>query len=106
LLELAFKTKELRSMCEDAAHAEALLGPFIADALVGRIADLRAAEHLRDLPFAEIRSAAGNDPEHVVVVLAAERRLIVAANHARPPTGPSGTIAWEHVSRIIILRLE
>lgn len=93
-------------MCEDAAHAGAVLGPLIADALVGRIADLRAAEHMRDLPFAEFRPADGNDPELVVVGLTAERRLVVAANHERPPTGPSGAIAWEHVSRIIILRLE
>jgi hypothetical protein len=106
LLELAFKTKELRSVCEDAAHAEALYGPVVTAALVGRLADLRAAEHLLQLPFAEVRPAGGDDPEHIVIALTAGRSLVLAANHVTPPRAPDGAIAWEHVNRVRILRLE
>jgi hypothetical protein len=106
LLELAFRTKELRSVCEDAAYAGEVYGSVLAEALVGRLADLRAVGHLLELPFAEVRPAGGSDPEHVVIALAAGRSLVVAANHTTPPRAQSGEIAWERVHRIIILRLE
>ena len=106
MLELAFATRALRSACEDAAYAEAVYGPVVAEALVGRLADLRAAGHPLELPFAEPRPAAGGNPEHVVVSLAAGRSLVIAANHAKPPRAASGAIAWECVSRVIVLRLE
>jgi hypothetical protein len=106
VLELAFATKELRSACEDAACAEASYGPVVAAALVGRLADLRAAEHPLELPFADARPAAGTDPDRVVVTLAAGRALVIACNHAKPPRGADGAVAWEHVNRIIVLRLE
>jgi hypothetical protein len=106
VLELAFATKELRSVCEDAAYAEAAYGPVVAEALVGRLADLRAAGHPLELPFAEARPSISSDPEHVVVTLAGGRCLVIAANHAKPPRGPNGTLAWQHVNRVIILRVE
>ena len=106
MLELAFKTKELRSVCEDAGYAEEVYGPVIARALVGRLADLRAVGHPLELPFAEVRAAADGEPEHVVIGLAAGRSLVIAANHTDPRPMPSGGIAWERVSRIIVLRLE
>lgn len=106
MLELAFATKELRSACEDAAYAEAIYGTVVTEALVGRLADLRAAGHLLDLPFAGARPASGSDPEHVVITLAAGRALVIAANHAKPPRAADGSVAWERVNRVIILRLE
>lgn len=106
MLELAFATKELRSVCEDAACAEAAYGPFVAQALVGRLADLRASGHALDLPFASIRDASGSDSEQVIVTLAAGRTIVIAANHPTTPRAADGTVRWEHVSRVIILRLE
>lgn len=106
MLELAFATKALRSACEDAAHAEAMYGPAVAEALVGRLADLRAAGHPLELPFADVRPATSSDPEHVVVTLTVGRALIIACNHAKPPRGADGAVVWEHVNRILVLRLE
>ncbi len=93
-------------MCEDAAYAYEAYGPIVADALLGRLADLRAASHPLELPFAESRLAAGQDPEHIVIGLAEGRSLVIAANHRNSPWAANGSVAWEHVSRIIILRLE
>jgi hypothetical protein len=106
VLELAFATKELRSLCEDAACAYEAYGPIVADALVGRLADLRAASHPLELPFAESHPATEDDPEHVVITLAEGRFLVIAANHGKLPRAANGLVAWEHVSRVIVLRLE
>lgn len=106
VLELAFTSKELRSACQDAACAEAVYGRRVAQALVGRLADLRAASHPLDSPFAEIRPASAGDPEHVVVYLIDGRSLVIACNHEKPPRDGDGLVKWEQVHRVIILRLE
>jgi hypothetical protein len=108
LLEIAFSTRELRAVCEDAAYAEAIYDPALAKSLVSRLADLRAVGHLLELPFAEVRPATGSDPDHVVLGLAEGRTLVLGANHTSPPPprGSNGEIEWEHVYRIIVLRLE
>ena len=105
MLELAFATRELRSACEDAACAEALYGQGVARALVGRIADLRAAGNPLELPIAE-RLCNSNAPEHIVITLAEGRTLVIGANHSKPPRVADGTLDWERVNRVIILRLE
>ncbi len=106
MLELAFATRELRSACEDAAEAETVFGSEIARSIIGRLADLRAAGHPLELPFSEAYPAVGSDPEHLIVTLAAGRRLVIAANHVKPPRAPDGSLVWERVSRVIILRVE
>lgn len=105
LLELAFATHELRSACEDAAYAEAKYGTAVGAALVARLADLRAAGHPLELPFADARPAEGIEPEHVVVELALGRALVIACNHEKPSRGADGAVMWPYVNRILILRL-
>jgi len=106
VLELAFATKELRSLCEDLAGAYEQYGPVVAKALGGRLADLRAASNPLELPSAEPRLAADGDPEHVGIALADGRSLVFTANHIKMPRAADGSVAWEYVSRIMILRLE
>jgi proteic killer suppression protein len=106
LLQLAFRTKKLRSVCEDAAYAEEVYGREIAAALVLRLADLRAAGSPLEVPFAEVRPPAGDIPAHIAVRLAGGLNLILAANHRTPPVSSVGEIAWEHVSRLLILQVE
>lgn len=106
VLELAFATKDLRSMCEDAACAEGIYGPVVAKALVGRVADLRAASHPLELPIVEIRASDESGPERIMIALADGRSLVIAANHAKPPRDANGALVWERVSRVIILCLE
>lgn len=92
-------------MCEDANCAFEACGAA-ADALLDRLADLRAASHPLELPFAQVRPATDEAPEHVVIDVGGTRSLVVGANHQRPPRTADGLIAWEQVSRVIILRLE
>jgi len=106
LLEFSFADEELRSICEDAAYAEMRYGPVVAEALVGRLADLRAAEHPLESPFAETMPATGADPEHIVVRLAEERSLVVVCSHTKPPRGADGAVEWHRVYRILVVRVD
>lgn len=106
MLELAFATRELRTQCEDEIHAAAALGTKIAKVLKHRLADLRAADHPLDLPFAPKRIGIGNLEAHVQVDLVDGFYLEFKANHPRLPRSPDGSIAWDRVSRVQILRIE
>lgn len=105
MLELAFATKELRTLCEDSACALETYGPTVASALWARLADLRAASNPLDLPF-EVSRGTGSDVAHLIVALAQGYVLVLAANHPKPPVAADGSMTWERVSRVIILRLE
>jgi hypothetical protein len=52
-LELAFETKLLREICESEQKARQELGIKVAEALKRRLADLRAATSVEDLPVAQ-----------------------------------------------------
>jgi hypothetical protein len=106
VLELAFATEELRSVCEDAARAYEAHGQVVAETLIARLADLRAATHVLELPLAKVCVASQSDPDHVVIPLAEGKTLVICANHANPPRSPGGALAWERINRLKILRLE
>ena len=93
-------------MCEDAARALEEYGPEVAAVLWLRLADLRAASHPLELPFATAHPGADGAPPHIIVELAAKYCLVIAANHRRTPLASDGSVAWEHVSRVLILRVD
>jgi hypothetical protein len=53
-LEIGFETKTLRRLCEQQAHARRELGDDPAAALLGRLADLEAADSVVDLPWLSV----------------------------------------------------
>jgi proteic killer suppression protein len=104
-LELAFDSKQLRTLCESAARAEAELGLEAADALKHRLADLRAAGSVDDLPVGHPRVAKQNDSKVMLVDFYRRHSLVFCVNHPKPPKMASGAIDWTRVSRIKILRI-
>jgi hypothetical protein len=101
-LELAFETKPLREICESQEKAKQQLGARIAAVLKDRLADLRAAATVADLPLGEPHKVSGG----YVLELSDEFRLIVSPNHKSNPVLSSGAIDWAKVSRIKIIDLE
>ena len=106
VLELAFATKELRTVCEDGARALEEYGPAVASALWGRLADLRAASNPMELPLAVSQPGTGASASHIVIELAAGYSLVLTANHRQMPLQADGSVAWERVSRVIILHID
>jgi hypothetical protein len=106
VLELAFATKALRTLCEDQVEAAEELGDKLARVLRNRVADLRAANHPLDLPVGQPRVGTGHESENVLVDLTDGYRLVLRCNHLTPPRARDGTIVWNRVSRVQLLRIE
>jgi ribosomal protein L29 len=87
-LELAFETKPLREICESEHKAKQELGAKVAEELKRRLADLRAAASVEDLPVAKPRKISGT----CIFDLAEGYRLVVAPNHTKNPLLKSGTV--------------
>ena len=105
-LELAFDSKPIRAICESASQAEAEFGAKAAEALHGRLADLRAAVSLEDLPVARPRLLRDDDPSVMVMEFSPGHQLIFRVNHPRPPKTKSGSVDWTNVSRIKLLAIQ
>src|SRR5262249_13278463 len=104
MLELSFRTRDLRALCEDDTQALARLGTSAADALRHRIEDLRAATSVCDLIVGSPRMdpALANGSIYVID-LADGWTLRFQANHARLALTKEGMVDWRRVSRIQIM---
>lgn len=105
IVNLAFATLKIRSLCECQAKAEREFGFGVAKELRARIADLQAADTAGDLPAGKPRRMTGK-PDLFVLDLARGFRLILRANHSRVPVLQNGHVDWTQVSRVMILRIE
>ena len=101
-MELAFETKLLREICESEETAKRELGTKVAEELKRRLADLRAAASVGDLPVAKPRKMS----ETCVFDLADGYKLSFSPNHSNNPLLKSGKIDWAKVARIKILSIE
>ena len=103
-LEISFETRKLREICETFGSAKELLGPGDALALVRRIADLRAAASLLDVPAGNPRLVSDNSDEFLVDVN--DRvRLRLVANH-RPRIHQSAAMPIASISRLRLKEIE
>lgn len=105
-LEIAFDSRELRSICESEAEARRELGQDLSAALQRRLADLRASRTLDDLPVGPPREVEDQDLGHISLELGHGGRLVFAPNNPTPPTTPEGKPDLSRISRIKILRIE
>lgn len=99
MLELAFETLDLRTLCEDEVHASAKLGPDISAALKARLADIEACNTILDLPAGNPRFV--NGAVHVSLGDGAE--LVLKANHAVELLDDTGQPDWNRIRRLRVL---
>lgn len=62
-MELAFRTRTLRALCQEHDKAVGAIGESAAEVLRTRIADLRAATYLADLPAGRPAVVEGSRPQ-------------------------------------------
>lgn len=106
MLELAFSTQELRTLCEGEAAADRRLGAATGAALRRRLADLRAAADMAE--FMELVgdcAKRGPTKDQLVTDLVDGAILVLGPNHVNTPRTTSGGIDWSQVSRVKILRI-
>ena len=104
-MELAFKTKKLREICEDAAVAGDRFDVQVVQQLRRRLSDLRAAESPDDLVAGRPRLVETKRPR-LVLDLSGGFELACEANHARPPQHKDGALDWSRVHRLKVVAIE
>ncbi len=102
-MELAFKNKGLRELCESQLKAERAFGMVVAGKLRRRLADLRDALTIDDVVAGSPALCA--DPKQMTIQLGEQYQLRVQANHVSNPM-KEGKINWSKVRRIQILAIE
>jgi hypothetical protein len=104
MLELSFRTRDLRNLCEDDTLAAQVLGPVGAEALRHRLEDLRAADSVLDLFVGQIRvDAASEHGSACLLDLAGGWILRLGVGHPTPPLSSAGAVEWRIVSRVLIM---
>ena len=102
-LELAFANKQIRKLCENQALASRTLGFKAAEKLIGRLADLQAAQCVNDLVAGNPCEVDGALHGHMSVGLCDGLRIIFCANHCAGRAQTSGKVNWAKVTRIKIV---
>ncbi len=105
-MEIAFDSRQIRHICEDASEATLTLGANVAGTLRDRLADLEAATSVSDILIGKPRALQCGADEFMVVDLCDGYSLVFAANHNIKPTGENGRILWPQVTRIKILQIQ
>lgn len=104
-MEVAFDSELLRSICEDQAVATKELGAAVAETLQRRLADLRAANAVSDLPTGHPRVSILENDEYLLIDLSDGHVIALQANHRRNPIKNGGELEWERVSRLKVIRI-
>ncbi len=98
-MTICFANKEIRKICETSKEADRRLGKPCADKLRRRLADLEAAQTVRDLVAGRPHPLSDGS---LSIVLQGGFRLVFEADLDPIPQLTSGGIDWAKVDRIII----
>ena len=103
-MQLAFATRRLRDLCEDEEAARRVYPAPVVEALEARLADLRAADSIFDLPVGD-PVADGSSSIVITVDLCDGYELVFVSNHATPPRTPSRDIDIARVRRLKLIEI-
>lgn len=106
VLEIAFDTKALRTLCEDTRAAERRYGQEFAKALQRRLADLRATPTLMDLPFAVELPARPDINATCSIRLLGDAFIILRPNHSKTPMDDANAIDWSKIRRVKVMQIQ
>lgn len=102
-MDIHFKDKKIRELCEKRAVAEKKLGAACARKLQTRLDDLDAATRVTDLVAGNPHPLKGDRHGQFAVDLAGGWRLVFAPRHDPCPTKDDQSIDW---SRVTIISIE
>ncbi len=106
-MDIAFETRQLRSICEDEIVAIQEIGEETAKMLKHRLADIFVADSYTDILVGNPRIIDDNYlSQFLAIDLNADFTLILCANHKKNPITKQGNIDWRMVNRVKILRIE
>lgn len=101
-MDITFKDKKVRELCEKQAAAEKKLGAACARKLRTRLSDLEAAARVTDLVTGNPHPLKGDRVGQFALDLAGGWRLVFTPDHDPCPTRPDGGIDWFQVTIVCI----
>lgn len=101
-MEVRYKDKKLRDLCEKQAVAEKKLGAASARKLKVRLVALEAAARVTDLVAGNPHPLKGDRLGEFALDLAGGWRLVFAPANDPCPTRPDGGIEWSQVTIVSI----
>lgn len=101
-MEIRYRDRKLRDLCEIRAVAERKLGADCARKLRVRLAALEAANSLTDLVAGRLHPLTGDRNGQFALDLAGGRRLVFAPANDPNPQRPDGSIDRSRVSIVSI----
>ena len=102
-MEIDFKDKKLRELCEQRATADRKLGAACSRKLRARLGDLQAARCVTDLSAGRPHPLERDRAGQFGVDLEGGRRLVFEPNHNPVPTRDDGSIDWSRVTQVRIV---
>jgi toxin HigB-1 len=105
-VEILYGDTKIKRLCEEAKYQAKQLGPLQAKKLKTRLAQLRAAAHVKELQVGHPHPLTGDLVGQFSVDLIQPTRLLFQPADDPPPAHPYGGIDWQQVSRIRILAIE
>lgn len=102
-MDIDFKDKRLRELCEKQAVATAKLGKSCARKLRTRLADLKAASRVTDLVAGRPHQLTGDRRGQFALDLEGGRRLVFEPDHNPIPQRQDGSIDWSRVTKIRVV---
>ena len=104
-MELAFETRRLRALCVDHDQAVREFGDDAAGGLRTRLADLRAATYLADLPVGQPEIVVG-EPPTLRFALIGGLVMLAKVSHATTPRADDTSLDTSRVRRMLIVEVE
>lgn len=101
-MEIRYKDKKIRDLCQKQAAAEKKLGAASARKLKIRLLALEAAARVTDLVAGNPHPLKGDRLGEFALDLAGGWRLVFAPANNPCPTRPDGSIEWSEVTIISI----
>ncbi|MEA5418676.1 hypothetical protein VB712_05505 [Spirulina sp. CCNP1310] len=105
-MEISFKDKKLKALCEQSSLAQKKLGTQMAKKLRSRLADLKAASVVTDLCAGRPHPLLGDREGEFALDLAHPQRLVFVADHKPIPKQDDGSIDWSQVTQVCIVAIE
>jgi toxin HigB-1 len=102
-MQIDFLDSKLRKLCENSREAEKKLGSDSARKLRGRLADLDAADHVKELVAGRPHPLQGDRMGQFSLDLAGAKRLVFKPDHQPVPQDADGNIDWSQVTAIKII---
>jgi hypothetical protein len=105
-MEIAFRTRTLRDLCENEGKLRDQLGVPAAASLMARLADMAATSTPLELPPELLVTPPNPSSPSLRIRVSTDLVAVFTSNHARAPQTADGGIDWSRVTRVRLERTE